>query len=278
LRSAECIALVAALVGCGAASPPISTAADVRTFACGTYTEVEPHVASHQGELATVPFVEMVLGDADPCSALPLIVVLHGLGDRPSVPRWPYRDLPVAVRVVMPQGPVPWGSGYAWSSVRVLDHEPGGLSATIDVQADRIASFLDALVAEREVRGPVILAGFSQGGILALSVLMRHPQNLGLVVPMSAWVPEAVRTAATPPAPPIRWLHGLDDERVPYDLALDAATDLRARGYDVELIGYAGQRHAMSMPMDQRLHSWLVQALANLDAGRPIATGFVLEP
>lgn len=287
LRIASCVILVASLAGCGGASAsgsgstlPIdgSAVGHVRTLACGTYTDLEPHVAARESELATVPFVEMVLGDGDPCSPLPLIVALHGLGDRPSVPRWPYRDLPVTVRVVMPRGPISFGHGYAWSPIRVLDHDPTGLTATIDVQAGRIATFLDALIEERQVRGGVLLAGFSQGGILALAVAMRHPQDVGLVLPMSAWAPPELRTNAAPNAPPIRWMHGLEDERIPYDLALEAVTDLRVRGYDVELIAYVDQPHRMSIAMDERFHSWLARALDNIDAGRPMADGFMLEP
>jgi dipeptidyl aminopeptidase/acylaminoacyl peptidase len=73
-------------------------------------------------------------------------------------------------------------------------------------------------------------------------------------------------------------MHGLDDERVPYEMALETATDLRTRGYDVELVGYPGQHHSMSDAEDTRFHSWLSSALTNQAAGRPITDGFVLEP
>lgn len=233
---------------------------------------------ARDAELAGVPYMEFVLGEGDPCSPLPLVVLLHGLGDGPGVPRWPYQDLPVAVRLVMPHGPVPWGDGWAWSSVRVLDHEPEGLRATLDAQAVRVAAFVDALEAAGAARGGVVLVGFSQGGILALSVAMRDPTHVALVLPLAAWIPEPLRRDAAPDAPPIRWLHGIDDERVPYELALEAATDLRTRGHDVELIAYAGTRHVMSAAMDLRFHDWLVRALQNLEAGRPLAEGFVLVP
>ncbi len=229
------------------------------------------------GELGDVPFMEVVLGD-DPCEAVPLVLVLHGLGDHPTVPQRPYRDLPVAVRIVMPHGPIPWGSGWAWSSVRVLDDEPEGLRATIDAQADRIAAFVDALVLAVPVRGDVILTGFSQGGILALSVAMRHPGRLGVVLPLAAWIPPALRGDARQGAPPIRWMHGIDDERIPYTMAVEAATDLRARGHDVELVAIEGARHHMTPAMDERFHAWLSSALENVVAGRPLAEGFVLGP
>jgi phospholipase/carboxylesterase len=204
--------------------------------------------------------------------------VLHGLGDHPVVPRWPYRDLPVGVRIVLPRGPIRWGSGYAWSSVRVLDHEDAGLAATMAAQGDRIGTFLVTLRGSVGVRGETVLAGFSQGAILALTVLMRHPEHLGLVLPLAGWLPTSLRTSAGQGAAPIRWMHGTDDERVPFTMAVDAVSDLRARGYDIELIAYVGGRHTMSDAMDGRLHDWLARALTNIEAGQPPQEGLLLEP
>ncbi len=287
LRARACVlAFALASAGCGGSAVASGSTLPsddhetegTHTWECGTYSRVGEGTQYRDGELATVPYLEVVLGDADPCAPLPLVVVLHGLGDRPIVPRWPYRDLPVPVRIVLPHGPIVWGDGYAWSSVRTLDAEEEGLVATMGAQGDRVAGLVDALVQTFSPPGPVVLAGFSQGGILALTVLMQHPAHLGLVMPLAAWVPPELRTAAGEAAPPIRWMHGLDDERVPYEMALETATDLRSRGYDVELVGYPGQRHSMSDAEDARFHSWLSAALTNQAAGRPIAEGFVLEP
>jgi phospholipase/carboxylesterase len=288
LRASVCFVLFAlASAGCGGAAstahgsttiPGESVEAGVRAETCGTYTDAEPGVLSRDAQLGDVPFMEVVLGDASPCDAMPLIVVLHGLGGRPIVPRLPYRDLPVPVRVVMPRGPIPWGDGYAWSSVRVLDHEDDGLSATVRAQAERIDAFVEALRVDRGARGDVVLAGFSQGAILALAVAARHPTHVGLVIPLAGWLPPELRVDAGEHTPPIRWLHGIEDERVPYAMALEAATDLRARHWDVELLGYPGVRHEMSGPEEARVHDWLAHALLNLESGAPLADGLVLEP
>lgn len=259
--------------------PPLeSVTSGVRALRCGTYIELEPQVVAREAELANVPFLETVLGDADPCAELPVVVILHGLGDHPIVPRWPYRDLPVAVRVVVPRGPIRWGRGFAWTSVRVLDNEEAGLVATLGAQADRIGALLDALDRAFPTPRGVVLVGFSQGGHLALATAMQHPEHVALLVPLAGFVPEALRTSAGSQAPPIRWLHGTDDERIPFSMAVDAVCDLRARGYDIELIAYEGERHHMSAAMEARLHGWLAQALTNLASGRPPAEGFVLEP
>lgn len=245
---------------------------------CGSYTRIDEGMLGREAELEGMPFLDVVLGTDDPCAPLPLVVVLHGLGARPTLPRWPYADLGVAVRIVLPRGPVRWGSGYAWSSVRVLDHEPEGLAATLTVQADRVATFLDALVRDRAVVGRALLTGFSQGAHVALVTVMRRPEHVGLLFVLAGWAPPELREPATELAPPIRWMHGLDDERVPYELALECATDLRARGHDVELVGLPGERHVMSEPMDERFHAWLVRALANQAAGRPLGEGIPSDP
>lgn len=246
--------------------------------ACGAYTRVDEGMLGREAELDGMPFLDVVLGTDDPCAPLPLVVVLHGLGAAPVLPRWPYADLGVAVRIVLPRGPVRWGRGYAWSSVRVLDHEPEGLAATLSVQADRVASFLDALVADRAVLGRVFLTGFSQGAHVALATTMRRPEHVGLLFVLAGWAPPELRAPRLESSPPIRWMHGLEDERVPYELALECVTDLRSRGHDVELVGIPGGRHAMSDAMDERFHGWLARALRNQAEARPLTEGLQLDP
>lgn len=245
---------------------------------CGTYTRIDTDMVGREATLDGMPFLDVVLGASDPCAPLPLVVVLHGLGASPTLPRWPYADLGVAVRIVLPRGPVRWGDGYAWSSVRVLDHEPGGLVATLGAQADRVASFLDALARDRSIVGRIVLTGFSQGAHVALATTMRRPEHVGMLFVLAGWVPPELRESAVEASPPIRWMHGLDDERVPYELALECATDLRARGHDVELVGLAGEHHTMSDAMDERFHGWLVGALHDPGEGRPTAQGLPPDP
>jgi phospholipase/carboxylesterase len=280
-RSAPWLALFAALAsGCGGATA--ATQAEARETAGGEvvrrplpegYVREEPGVVTHEAELDGMPYLEVVLGDADPRDALPLVVVLHGLGDRPSVPIGPYRDLPVAVRVVLPRAPLAWHEGYAWSTIRVLDGDVPGLTAAVGEQAGRVAAFLDVLRASLPLRGPVILSGFSQGGIVALAVAMQHPGSLGLVLPLAAWLPPALEVDASAEAPPIRWMHGTADERVPFAMAELAAMDLRARGHDVSLVPIEGGAHVMTDAEDARFHAWLSRVLENVVAGRPPAEG-----
>ena len=53
-----------------------------------------------------------MLGDVDPESALPMVVVIHGRGDRPRVPGGPFEGLTHPVRVILPRGPMIVGEGF----------------------------------------------------------------------------------------------------------------------------------------------------------------------
>jgi phospholipase/carboxylesterase len=280
----EWVALFAVVcVACGPAVAPrdvdhAATAGDEATDAeaASDYTRVEPGVFVREGELEGISFLEVVLGDVDPASSLPLWVVIHGLGDHPEIPIGPYRGLSRAVRIVLPRGPLVVGDGFAWMSVRVRDEQLATLSSEVDAQTERLAAFLASLRHARQVRGPIVVVGFSQGGILTLSLGVRHPALVGLGLPLAGWLPPALRVDAAPDSPRFVWMHGTADERIPYALAEEASTDLRARGFDVALVPVEGEGHAMSDAMDAVFHAWLERVLANVEDGRPPGDGLPL--
>ncbi len=284
--ASACVALFAvALIACGApravAEPepelPVATegssGSDAPRPSGPEYAVVEPGVVVRDGQLEEITFLEYVFGDVDPSEPLPLLVVLHGFGDQPQEPSGPYRGLPGAFRVVLPRGPVAVGGGFAWMSVRVGEHRLGELSEQLDVQTERIARFLVALREARAVRGPTILVGFSQGAILTLSVATRHPDLVGLALPLAGWLPPLLRVDAAEGAPRVLWMHGTADERIPFELAREGSDDLRARGFDVTLMPYEGAGHVMNDVMNADFHLWLAQVLQNLDEGRPLGDG-----
>ena len=199
-RTHACVALCAvALLGCGPSVSPAlaregsaeretgSSGSETSQHRGGDYALVEPGVFSREGVIEGISFLEVVLGATDPTEALPLWVVIHGLGDHPDVPTGPYRDLSRPVRIILPRGPLVHGDGFAWMSVRVGDDQLATLSSELDVQTERLAGFLERLEAERPAQGPAVLIGFSQGGMLTLSLAVRHPALVGIAFPLAGW-------------------------------------------------------------------------------------------
>ena len=102
-----------------------------------------------------------------------LVVLLHGhLGREGDLFQLsPY--LPLDHVIAAPRGPRTEGTGYSWFDVEAA--RPAPLDAAADDLADWLA---DVSVDARTVT----LFGYSQGGVLALQTLRRHPELVDEVV------------------------------------------------------------------------------------------------
>ena len=154
------------------------------------------------------------------------ILLLHGLGANASdlAPLVPYFALP-DVRFVLPNAKerrVTINAGYrmpAWYDIERLG-EAGGENEEDVLESTRD---LDALVAREVERGVpasrVVLAGFSQGGALALHAGTRYPETLLGIVVLSGYEVRAhtrvQEASAANRRTPILFCHGTDDPMVP---------------------------------------------------------------
>src|SRR4051794_16747483 len=139
----------------------------------------------------------------------PLLVLLHGHGGREGdlFQLSPY--LPLDRTIAAPRGGFEHGDGYTWFDVAAS--RPGPL----DAATDEVAVWLRSAGA---TASSVTLFGFSQGGVLALQLLRRHPELVDAVVMLSGVVePDDddgdVRLAEF--RPPVFWGRGTSDELVP---------------------------------------------------------------
>lgn len=237
---------------------------------------VEPEVARVAAPLPSAPpagpvwrragglrYLEIVRG-ASPDAERPLIVFLHGLGDRPR-PTW-FADYPEPARIVLPEAPMPYGQGFSWFEYRVgdEDRDQGQLGRGILAAAAQVAGAIAEIRADRPTRGEPVVTGFSQGGMLSYALALHHPDGLGAVFPLAGALPEPSWPAAPVAGrgyPPVRALHGMADPIVPYGAA-DAMTQaLSARGFDIELQGFEGVVHTLSPEMNALLQRHLVAAM-----------------
>jgi phospholipase/carboxylesterase len=209
--------------------------------------------------------LEEVVGDAPADAPLPLLVLIHGRGDRPQR-GWLPLELPVPVRVIMPQAPLPFGDGFSWSTARASEAEgPSGaaLARDLEARADAIMATITAVRAKRPTRGTPLVAGFSQGGMLSYTLAVRHPTAFALAIPIAGLLPRALFPAERPSGalPKIRALHGTTDTVVPIEPARAAIEHLERTGYDAVLIEHEGVAHTISGRMLDQLNAWLSEAL-----------------
>ncbi len=110
----------------------------------------------------------------------------------------------------------------------------------------------------------IVVAGFSQGGALALFAGLRWPERLAGVAALSTYLPLAtsLEKEAHPAnaAVPIFMAHGAYDPLVSPELGGGSRDLLRARGYDVEWHEYP-MPHSVSAEEVGDLRAWLLRVL-----------------
>lgn len=194
-------------------------------------------------------YIETVTAGADPKSDLPLIMLVHGLGDRPDNFVHVFDAFPVPARVVAVRGPTPYGRGYSWFPVQIpVRADDPAMVDGIRASADKLAALAQWLTRRRPIVGRPVITGFSQGGILSFAVALHHPETIAAAVPVAGALPPALWSAAPMPPgtgrlPPIRALHGESDRVVPFMAAKGLVLGLATSGRDATMQSFAGVGH-----------------------------------
>jgi len=198
------------------------------------------------------------------------IIWMHGLGadGHDFVDIVPELRLPArpGVRFVFPHAPmrpVTINGGYvmrAWYDIRddggVRREDPAGVRAS--------QKAIEALIQREKERGvsaaSIVLAGFSQGGAMALHTSLRHGERLAGVMALSCSLPLA-DTLAAEAAPanrdvPIFMAHGAQDPMIPMARALRARETLVGLGYRVEWHEYP-MPHSVCAEEVRDISTWL---------------------
>lgn len=204
------------------------------------------------------------------------VIWLHGLGADgsdfvPVVPELGLNSQP-GVRFVFPNAPeipVTCNGGYvmpAWydilslsSSARRIDE--AGLSRSRDA--------VRHLIARENARGipseHIFIAGFSQGGAVAYTTALSHPEPLGGVIALSTYIPStdllASELSVANRTIPVFAGHGCEDDVVSPALGMQARDFLRSQGYAVNWQEYP-MPHSVCLEEVQAIGRWLRERLA----------------
>lgn len=205
------------------------------------------------------PPLSVATSDGD--ASLPVVIAIHGLGDRPESLVALVERCALPVRVVAPRGPIPHHDGYSWFDVRFGDGGTSFDTAQIAASADQIGALISQMAREG-VHDPVV-TGFSQGGVLSFVLATRHPDALSRAIPISGALPEALLPAGPPPAgaPPIRAVHGEADRVLPVAGAEASVSRLEQLGWDAALTTFPATDHTVSSPMLAAVCSEIAAAL-----------------
>ena len=202
------------------------------------------------------------------------VIWLHGLGADGSdfVPIVPALGLRTPVRFVFPHAPmrpVTINGGMvmrAWYDVLTLEGVRQEDETGIRESARRVEGLIAAEVARGVAPARVILAGFSQGGAMALHVGLRHAARLGGLLVLSAYLPlaHAVLAEASPAGrgTPVFLGHGTQDPLIPLARARKARDALAALGCPVEYHEYP-IGHTVADAEIRDLAAWLARRVAD---------------
>ncbi|MDP2194904.1 MAG: alpha/beta hydrolase [Rhodocyclaceae bacterium] len=206
------------------------------------------------------------------------VIWMHGLGADGSdfvsvVPELGLGNTP-GVRFVFPHAPeipVTCNGGYvmrAWYDIISL--EPG--SRQVD-EAGIVQSrqMIRTLIARENQRGipsrRIFLAGFSQGGAIAYTAALTHPETLAGVIALSTYLPSQrlldEEAGEANRATPIFAAHGTADDVVSIQLGQQARDYLQQGGYPLEWHEYP-MPHSICLEEIEFIGGWLRARMAEI--------------
>ena len=201
------------------------------------------------------------------------VIWLHGLGadGNDFVPIVQELQLPQSgIRFVFPHAPmraVTVNGGFvmrAWYDI--VSHDIARKEDELGLRQSQ--NMIEELIGREAARGvpanKVVLAGFSQGGVIALQTALRQPRRLAGVMSLSAYLPlvqkiEQERHAANNDIP-VFLGHGTSDNVVPLVLGKASRDQLIKMGYDVDWHQYP-MAHSVCAEELQDLSAWFKRVL-----------------
>jgi phospholipase/carboxylesterase len=202
--------------------------------------------------------------------AIATVILMHGLGadGYDFVPVVDELRLPdtLPVRFIFPHArprPVTLNNGYvmrAWYDIKTLD----GARVEDDAGIRESADVVERLIADQVAKGipaeRIVLAGFSQGGAIALHTGLRHSARLAGILALSTYLPLRDKLAAEASEAnrktPILMCHGTQDAVIATPMASGSRDVLKSLGYAVDWREYP-MPHSVSPQEIADVSAWL---------------------
>ena len=216
--------------------------------------------------------IELNAAAAASATADAAVIWLHGLGAdghdfEPIVPQLKLGDR--AIRFVFPHAPIRPVTINGGAQMRAwydIDPRQGMLSGGADIA--RSAEQIEALVElelQRGIRSDrIILAGFSQGGVIALHTALRYRERLAGVMALSTYLHDHEHVAAELSFGnlelPILMCHGRFDPMIPITRAITARETLLGLNFPVQWHEYEMGHQVCQTEIDD-MGRWLRERL-----------------
>ncbi|AGP80133.1 putative phospholipase/carboxylesterase family protein [Alteromonas mediterranea MED64] len=202
------------------------------------------------------------------------VIWLHGLGDSghgfaPIVPELKLPDS-MAVKFLFPHAPerpITINGGMrmrAWYDIKSLDFESRADLEGVKESAEQVEQLIKAQIESGIKAERIVLAGFSQGGVIALHLAPRFSQKLAGVMALSTYMCEPALLSSEAldvnRETPIVMAHGEQDEVVPVFMGNAAFKTLNECGFKATWQTYTMQ-HNVCMQELNDISAWLQKLL-----------------
>jgi phospholipase/carboxylesterase len=223
--------------------------------------------SAHQMDVGQMlEYVEVSTADEPEYS----VIWMHGLGadGHDFEPIVPHLGLPpgIPLRFIFPHAlmrPITVNGGAvmrAWYDIIEISTTKGQDEAGIRHSAEKVQALIDQEIARGIPASRIVLAGFSQGGAMALHVGLRYPQKLAGIMVLSAYLlfPERLQNelSAANAATPVFLAHGTQDPMVPFSLGESVRAVLQQGQWPLEWHQYPIP-HSVSEPEIADIGRWL---------------------
>lgn len=209
-------------------------------------------------------------GSADAC-----VIWLHGLGDSGDgfAPIVPVLQLPAnhKVRFIFPHAPVQpvtLNQGQrmrSWYDIKSMDPANRADEAGVIESVAAVDQLIEAQIAAGIAPERIVLAGFSQGGVVSLHLATRAKHQFAGVMALSTYMCQPAKLAyehtGKNQSTPILMHHGKFDDVVPMSAATTARDHLTELNYQVEWQTF-DMAHSVCEPQIQQISRWLVKQLS----------------
>lgn len=200
------------------------------------------------------------------------IIWLHGLGadGHDFAPIAKELNLPesMGVRFILPHAPrrpVTINGGMvmrAWYDIANTD-----IGRTPDLAGitESLAEVDHFIQAERKAGIPahrILVAGFSQGGVLAIEAISQFQEAIGGAIALSGYLARSDGLPVARGSQRIFLAHGTQDPIVPFALGLGAKTELESKGYEVTW-GEWQMPHSVCIEEIEAIRDWIMETLGD---------------
>ncbi|MDB4945530.1 MAG: Serine esterase [Labilithrix sp.] len=201
-----------------------------------------------------VDVIELFTGGASETS--PLVVAIHGMGDKPDAWIDAWQSFPGKAQIALPRAFTKYGDGFSWFDLRdgQTDAE---LGAEVAAAEEKLWKGITRLAAGRKV----IVTGFSQGGILSFVIAARHPDAVSEAFPVSGSCPGVLLPKNHARAAKVLALHGTADPVLAFKWGKGAVDAFAEQGNEATLREYPGVGHTITAQMRADLYAEIRKVL-----------------